>query len=167
MNAKSVTLKSASHFSVSTMGSWFGRIMRQVNRHHKATVLQAIDFTRLFLLNVAPAGANSLAGLKQARQLFGHEFRRLVEHDCSGEAAVGVIKVDGGRMVPEHHPVFALHPRGIGAEITLDFHQRLGRTGQAGGLGIEQRQIGRQLFRRVTLGIDSCLLYTSDAADDW
>ena len=58
-------------------------------------------------------------------------------------------------MVPEHHPVFALHPRGIGAEITLDFHQRLGRTGQAGDLGIEQRQIGRQLFRRVTLGIDS------------
>ena len=122
INAKSITLKSASPFSVSTMGSWFGRIMRQVNRHHKAAASQEIDFTRLFLLNVALSVANALPGLKQARQLFGHEFRRLVEHDCSGEAAVGVIKVDGGRMVPEHHPVIVRHPRGIGAEITLDFH---------------------------------------------
>ena len=54
MNAKSVTLKSASHFSVSTMGPRFGQIMRQVNRYHKAAASQGIDFKRPFLLNVAP-----------------------------------------------------------------------------------------------------------------
>ena len=46
MNGTGVPLIVAGHLSVSTMDSWFGRIMRRVNRTRKAAALQPAGITR-------------------------------------------------------------------------------------------------------------------------
>ena len=57
-------------------------------------------------------------------------------------------------MVEQDHPVSLLDPACIGAERIMSPLELPPVSGQAGHRQVEQREIGRQLFRRVAFGID-------------